>query len=336
MPPIPREPLHFGEIFKSTLWGGWRLKRLLGKELPSGETVGESWEVSDHPNGMSVVDEGPLAGTSLHDLVVRDEHGLIGRKNALESGGRFPLLIKFIDASQSLSLQVHPDDAWAKKHGTGDAGKSEAWCVLQAALGSKVARGFVGGMTKEKLAEVLRAGQVEKHLNFVEVRRGDVIDVPAGTVHSLGAGALIAEVQQASDTTYRVWDWGRMGADGKPRALQQALALDVVSFDAEKSHSPLVRPEILIRERPWHERLVANDKFTFDRLTSNEAFDVRPLALKSFVVLVFTEGEGKLAWEEGSRPVRRGETLLLPGAMKSARVLPKGRVEVLAISLPLK
>ena len=336
MPPIPREPLHFGEIFKTTVWGGWRLKRLLGKELPAGEPVGESWEVADHPNGQSVVDDGPLSGTSLHDLVARDESGLIGRKNALESGGRFPLLVKYIDASQALSVQVHPDDAWAKAHGTGDAGKSEAWCVLQAAPGSKIARGFVAGVTEPSFIAALNAGTVEKLLNFVQVRRGDVIDISAGTVHALGAGVLIAEVQQSSDTTYRVWDWGRAGLDGKPRELHHELAFDVIHYDLPPKTGPLVRPEILSRERPWHERLVAGDKFTFDRFTSNEPFDVRPAALKSFVILLVTEGEGKLSWDEGSRPVRRGETLLLPGAMKLARVQPKGRVEVLAVSLPLK
>ncbi len=137
MPAIPRAPIHFGEIFKATVWGGRRLQRLLGKNLPAHEPVGESWEVSDNPHMQSVVDEGPLAGASLHELVARDETGLIGRRKALESGGRFPLLFKFIDASQALSVQVHPDDAYAREHENGEAGKSEAWYVVQSAPGSR-------------------------------------------------------------------------------------------------------------------------------------------------------------------------------------------------------
>ena len=336
MPAIPRAPVHFAEIFRTKVWGGRRLQRLLGKRLPPREPVGESWEVSDHPNGQSVVDDGPLAGTTLHDLVQRDESGLIGRRGALAPGGRFPLLFKFADAAQPLSVQVHPDDAYAREHGAGESGKSEAWCVLQTAPGARIARGLVPGITRETFAEAIRANAVERLLRFVEVRRGDVVDLPAGTVHALGAGVLVAEIQQSSDATYRIWDWNRTGLDGKPRELHVESALDVIRFDETSKGGPLVHPEVLVRERPWHERLVANDAFTFDRFTATEPFELRPAALKSFVVLSVTEGEGALAWDGDSRPVARGQTLLLPGAMKSVAVKPRGRMELLAMSLPLK
>ena len=350
MPAIPRAPVHFAEILKTKVWGGRRLERLLGKHLPPKEPVGESWEVCDHPNGQSVVDEGPLAGTALHDLVARDESGLIGRRGALETGSRFPLIFKFVDATQPLSVQVHPDDAYAREHGGGDAGKCEAWCVLQAAPGSKIARGLKPGVTRASFASAIRSGAVEGLLNFIEVRRGDVVDIPAGTVHSLGAGVVVAEIQQNSDTTYRVWDWSRAGLDGKPRELHVDRALDVIRFEEYAIGRPgggagtacrapttgLVRPEILVRGRPWHERLVANDRFTFDRWTATEPFGLRPVEMKSFIILACTDGEGALEWEGASRPVRRGDTLLVPGAMKSVTVKPRGRMEWLAMSLPLK
>lgn len=334
MSAIPQSPIHFHEIFKVKVWGGRKLETLLGKDLPAGEPVGESWEVSDHPHGMSVVDAGPLEGKTLRELVERDEVGLIGRGGALETGGRFPLLCKFIDAADYLSVQVHPDDAYAREHEKGDPGKSEAWYVMDAEPGARLARGVKPYATRETFARAIEEKTVERLLEFVEVKRGDVLTMPAGMVHALGPGVMVAEIQQNSDTTYRLYDWGRVGLDGEPRELHVRKALDVVRWDEQGE--PLVTPEVLKDECPRHERLVANDKFTFDRYRAGVSFDIRPRELESFVILTCTDGRAELLFGGGSRRMRCGQTVLLPAALQTLTVRPLGTVELLAMSLPLR
>ena len=329
---IPAAPIHFREVFKEKVWGGRKLETLLGKSLPPEVPVGESWEVSDHPHGMSVVHGGPLDGKTLRELVASDEASLIGRTGALEAGGRFPLLYKFIDAADWLSVQVHPDDAYAREHGKGDPGKTEAWYVIDAEDGAKIARGLKPYATRETLARAVEDDTVRDLLEFVEVKRGDVVSVPAGVVHALGPGVMVAEVQQNSDTTYRVYDWSRMGLDGKPRELHVEKALDVINFGEQDE--ALVTPEVLEEQHPRHERLVANDKFTFDRYTSDWSFDVRPGRLRSFVILTCTYGRADLMFPAGTRGIRRGETVLLPATLEELHIHPVGGVELLVMSLP--
>ncbi|KPJ51947.1 MAG: hypothetical protein AMS16_07100 [Planctomycetes bacterium DG_58] len=330
---MPAAPIHFREVFKEKVWGGRKLETLLGKALPPEVPIGESWEVSDHPHGESRVDEGPLAGKSLHELVQTDEAALVGRGGALEVGGRFPLLYKFIDAADYLSVQVHPDDDYAREHESGDPGKTEAWYVIDADEGAKIARGVRAGTTRETFARAVEEDTVEQLLTFVPVKRGDVMSLPAGTVHALAPGVLVAEIQQNSDTTYRIYDWGRVGLDGKPRELHVEKALDCINFDEQTE--PLVTPEVLEEEHPRHERLVANDRFTFDRYSSDWAFEVRPGELQSFVILTCTRGRADLMFPADTRGIRRGETVLLPAVLEDLHVQPDGDVELLAMSLPL-
>ena len=332
MSDLPAVPIHFGDVFKVKVWGGRKLETLFGKKLSTDEPVGESWEVSEHPHGMSVVDEGPLAGTSLLKLVEKYEEELIGRPGALETGGRFPLLYKFIDASDWLSVQVHPDDAYAAAHEDGDPGKTEAWYVIDSGPGGKIARGVKPGTTRETFERSIAEGTTADCLEFIEVKRGDVVNIPTGIIHALGPGVMIAEIQQNSDTTYRIYDWGRMGLDGKPRQLHVAKALDVVDFGEQGK--PLVTPVVLNETGPRHERLVTGDKFTFDRFTSPVEFSINPGELKSFVSLTCLAGTALVECGGANRPVRPGETLLLPGVADVATIKPEGDVELLAMSLP--
>jgi len=334
MSAISALPIHFREIFKVKPWGGRRLETLLRKSLPPGEPIGESWEISDHPHGMSEVDGGELAGRTLRELVERDEVGLIGRRGALELGGRFPLLYKFIDAADFLSVQVHPGDDYARKHEEGDPGKIEAWVVIHAEPGARIAHGLKGGATRRTLSRAIASGTVEEHLRFVEVKRGDVLVLPAGTVHAIGPGVVVAEIQENSDTTYRLYDWGRMGLDGKPRELHVGKALDVIDFAG--SSEPLVRPQVLRDGDARHERLAANEKFTFDRYSHDAPFEIRPAELESFVILSCTGGRAELVYPQGTCTMTLGETLLVPATLSTITVRPQGPVEILVMSLPMK
>jgi mannose-6-phosphate isomerase len=211
------------------VWGGRRLETSLGKVLPPEKPIGESWELSDLPEpDQSEVAAGPLKGTSLRQLVEQDLRGLMGPV-ALDHG-RFPLLVKYIDASQTLSIQVHPDEAAAAR--LGGRAKSEVWYVLDADPGAVIYLGLHPGTGPEELRHALETGEVEGLVVQVPARPGTLLPVPPGTVHAIGAGILLAEVQQPSDTTYRVYDWGRVGLDGRPRQLHVDQAVQSIHWDA--------------------------------------------------------------------------------------------------------
>ena len=212
----PLYPLRFEPIFRRYLWGGRRLGTVLGKPIGEGSDYAESWEVVDHGADQSRVAFGPLAGTTLGELVREHGHELLGRHHPQP---QFPLLIKLLDAQQKLSVQVHPNDEQAARLDTPDYGKTEAWVVLAAEPGSRIYAGLKRGFDRPALERELNRGTCELCLHHFEPRVGDCVFLPAGTVHALGGGLLIAEVQQSSDTTYRLFDWNRVGPDGRPRAL---------------------------------------------------------------------------------------------------------------------
>ncbi|MCC6168127.1 MAG: class I mannose-6-phosphate isomerase [Caldilineaceae bacterium] len=222
--PLPElYPLTFAPVFKEYPWGGRALGTRLGRAIPEG-IVAESWEIAAHVNGATQVDAGPLAGWTL--LEVLDEWGeaLVGRRSAAElAQGRFPLLIKLLDANRWLSVQVHPNDAYALAH-AGDLGKTEMWVILAAEPGAEVIYGFRAGVDRAIFARAVEAGESERWLHRMPVQAGDVVFVPAGAIHALGPGLIVAEIQQNSDTTYRIYDWGR------PRPLHIAQALEVLDF----------------------------------------------------------------------------------------------------------
>lgn len=223
-------PLTFAPALKDYLWGGRELERLFGRTLPDG-VVAESWEISGHPAGISVVDSGPLRGRDLPGLVAEFGTRLVGRRGrrAIERG-MFPLLVKLLDANHALSVQVHPDDDHAAAHGLDDSGKTEMWYVLHAVPGAQIICGLVAGTDRTALRGAVDEGRPQDLLNRVPVQAGDSILVPAGTVHAILAGVVLVEIQQCSDTTYRIHDWGRLGPDGQSRELHVEQALDVIDF----------------------------------------------------------------------------------------------------------
>lgn len=223
-------PLTFEPVLKDYIWGGRNLARF-GRELPPGNTA-ESWEIAAHENGTTRVDNGPLAGTSLTTLQAEMGLDLVGRNCAwAQERGKFPLLIKLLDANRPLSVQVHPDDDYAMAHEGNELGKSEMWLVLHAEADARLILGVKAGTSRERFRQALLDGRLEPMLHSIPVEAGDHVCVPAGTLHAIMGGLIIAEIQQNSDTTYRVYDWNRVGADGKPRPLHIDKALDVINFD---------------------------------------------------------------------------------------------------------
>ena len=335
-------PLKFRPVFKRYLWGGRRLGTVLGKPIGEGNDYAESWEIADHEQGESVVANGPLEGTTLRELVLKRGADLFG-KHAPQP--RFPLIFKYLDANQNLSVQVHPDDAAAAKLQPPDFGKTEAWVVLDAQPGSRVYAGLTYGMTRDSLAREVAAGRTEICLQSFEPRVGDCLFIPAGTVHALGAGLLIAEIQQASDTTWRLYDWGRMGADGRPRQLHVEQALDAIDYSTRAIHPQ--RPQALL-DQPHVERLVQCDKFILDRwrlekmhtLGGDERFHI--LSVLEGEVLLSRSGEAVQSHVAGSSTsdevsllsLIRGQTVLLPASIGAVTIAPRERAALLDMYLP--
>lgn len=224
-------PLFFQPVLKSYPWGGRNLETRLGRSLPNG-VVAESWEISGHPNGPTPVSGGPCAGQTLCGLIAAQGNRLLGRRNrAAVRDGKFPVLIKLLDAHEWLSVQVHPADTYALEH-HGEPGKTELWQVLHAEPGAELILGFRHPIEPAAFAEAIARGEVEEHLERVPVRAGDAYFLRPGTIHALGPGVIVAEIQQSSDLTFRIFDWGRVDAAGQARTLHVEEALRVLDFTA--------------------------------------------------------------------------------------------------------
>ena len=261
-------PLIFKPILKDYVWGGRYLAEM-GRALPESGRAAESWEISGHDDGMTKVLNGVYAGKTLPELL--DELGtdLVGTRNkwALERG-KFPLLVKLLDANQRLSVQVHPDDAYAQEHEDNELGKTEMWVVLHADPNAAIVYGLERYLTPEELRNAISEGRLESCLHCVPIKVGDHICVPAGTLHAILEGAVVAEIQQNSNTTYRVFDWNRMGADGKPRPLHVNQALDVIDY--QQVGCGLQAPEFIEENQFWRrERLCQNRYFTVERIITS-------------------------------------------------------------------
>lgn len=334
----PLYPLKFQPLLKRYLWGGRRLGTVLGKALGEGHDYAESWEVADHGQDQSVVANGPLAGTRLDRLMASRGRELLGRHAPLP---RFPLLLKYLDCQQNLSVQVHPDDAAAARLDPPDLGKTEAWLILDAQPGSRVFAGLKSGIDRTALERELHLGRVEQCLNSLEPQVGDCIFIPAGTVHALGAGLLVAEIQQASDTTYRLFDWNRLGSDGLPRQLHIDQALDAIDFTAR----PVAPRRPQLTDRTFVKRLVDCDKFVLDRwriddmqsFGSDDRFHILSvLDGELFVGSAQAVGErGNTTSDEVSLfSLIRGQTLLVPASVTDVTVAPRQRCVFLDMYLP--
>jgi mannose-6-phosphate isomerase len=323
----PLLPLRFEPILKELIWGGRRLATVLNKPLGTAPRYGESWEMADHRDDVSRVAEGPLAGASLRDLVRHRGCDLLGA--AVCGRGQFPLLVKYIDAHQVLSVQVHPDDERGRRLAD-DNGKTEAWIILHAEPGSRIYAGLHAGVTRGDFARALEAGAVEELLHQFEARPGDCILIPAGTVHAIGAGVVLAEVQQMSDATFRVHDWGRVGADGRPRALHLAEALESIDFAAGPVSPLAPHPEPI--EGGTRELLARSPFFALERLGLRGP--ARVGRDDRFTILLGLSGAAEVRHEGLSATLGYGETLLLPASIGACEVVPRGEATILTCVVP--
>jgi len=311
---------------KRRLWGGRRFETVLGKPLEPGDDWAESWEVCDRADDQSVVANGPLAGATLGSLMAQRGQELLGRHHPR---ARFPLLMKFLDIHEALSVQVHPNDQQAERLNPPDLGKFEAWYVVHCRPESVIYAGLEPGVDRRQLGEAIRGGYCEKCLHALPVRPGDCLLIPPGTIHASSAGLLVAEIQQSSDVTYRMYDWNRLGPDGKLRPLRIEEGLDVVDFQ----RGPLEPARPIASEKPAVSRLVQCDFFAWDRweLDSPAAAggDRRCHILTVLEGAVGIEGEG---FEEVILPC--GATALAPAALGQVRLSPQGKTVLLDSYLP--
>ncbi|MGA2620888.1 MAG: type I phosphomannose isomerase catalytic subunit [Thermoguttaceae bacterium] len=323
MDPLP--PLRFRPLFRRYLWGNRRLGTCLGKPIGPGDDYAESWEICDRGQDQSIVQNGPLAGTSLGELVRRRGPELLGRHHPQP---RFPLLVKFLDAARALSVQVHPNDAQAAALTPPDVGKTEAWVVLAAEPGSLIYAGLKPGVARADLAQAIGRRTCDQLLHRFQPQPGDCVFLPAGTVHALGQGLLVAEVQQPSDTTYRLYDWGRLGLDGRPRALHVEQGLAVVDFERGPVDPQPPQPT----SRQWITRLAGCDKFMLDRWALDRPHTLRGQGCCH--VLCVLEGCVRIEGDPTADPLRMGGVVLIPASIGDVRLLPDGRTVLLDCYLP--
>jgi mannose-6-phosphate isomerase len=316
--------LQFQPILREYVWGGRRLAEL-GKPIGDGEHYAESWEVVDHGADQSIVVDESLAGTALHELVTQHGPELLGRHHPRR---QFPLLFKYLDCQRTLSVQVHPNDGQAAKLDPPDLGKTEAWVVLAADPGSRIYAGLKPGVDRTTLERVLARGNCEACLHEFEPRVGDCLLIEAGTVHALGAGLLVAEIQQASNTTFRLFDWNRLDTDGRPRALHVQQSLDTIEY----SRGPVspVLPKTTMNSHV--ERLVACDKFILDRgqINTQRTFENDD----RFHIVTVIEGQLTLNADGSQRALRRGDTVLIPACCRQWDAAPDNNAVLLDMYMP--
>jgi mannose-6-phosphate isomerase len=337
-------PLKFKPRFVPKIWGGRKIETLLNKPLPPGEGIGESWELYDFPPGMvdnssgwisSEVANGPHAGKTLHDLVQSHPAELLGDVPPLAPHNQFPILIKFLDAREDLSVQVHPDADFANTHPECSL-KTEAWYVMDAAPGSRIYKGIQPGTTREIMKAAIADGTVEKHLRSIPCKPGQCHFLPSGTVHALGAGMLVAEVQTPSDTTFRLYDFNRTEpATGKPRSLHVEQSLQCIDFSGnpepkqQRSHVAGLFTTV--------SRLVTSEFFKLEKVRFTEGVE-EPVPYDQPVVWIMLEGEAHIKVADLPEPVRftRGETVLLPAQMKDPIIKTLTDCVWLEVTFPTK
>ena len=319
MSPISLYPLRFEPIYQYRLWGGRRLAELLSAPLPGDGPVGEAWVLSDRDDHQSLVANGPLKGETISRLMEQYRAQLMGKLAPRFS--RFPLLLKFLDAREMLSVQVHPSDAHPELIPAGETGKTEAWVVIEAGKKSSIYAGLQPGTTASKLRQALTDKTIQDCLVHISPKPGDAVFIPAGTVHTLG-DIVVFEIQQNSDVTFRLYDWGHVDAKtGQPRPLQvdQAFA----SIDFEKSAAGLVAPFVETTTPVMRERLFDCDRFLLWRLRGQSPFTVG--AENVARVLVCIEGRGELEYARVPYAVSKGEVWLLPAVAGACAFHPKAQ-----------
>ena len=302
-------PLKFQPIYKERIWGGHKLKTILDKDIPDG-SIGESWELSDVDADTSIISHGHLKGVSLKELQAAYTYDLVGHKNHKIFRDKFPLLIKFIDAKEDLSIQLHPNDALAKERHD-SFGKTEMWYVLQSDQGSELIIDFNQEMNKELYLKHLKEKTLPSIMNVEKVNKGDSYFIDVGRVHAIGGGVMVAEIQQTSDITYRLHDWDRVDEHGNSRELHTDLAMDAIDFempkDFEVTYTKEVNQSNLMVQCPY---------FTTNFLPVEGKVELQNTH-DSFIIYMCVEGDGQIDSNGKVVEIKKGETLLMPAALKN-------------------
>ncbi len=311
-------PLTFTPIFKEKLWGGQKIKTVLGKAVGDLPNCGETWEISGVEGNLSEVATGPLAGQDLRSLIRQYRGQLVGERVYEQHGDAFPLLVKFIDAHQDLSIQVHPDDTLAQKRHN-SSGKTEMWYILQADPGASLIAGFNQPLDREKYLQAFENGKLLDVLNREPVQDDDVFFLPAGRVHTIGKGLLLAEIQQTSDITYRIYDFDRRDADGNPRELHVEQALDAIDYRHYDHYKTQYEPRT---NQPVP--LVSCPYFETSRLDYRQDFERDYAERDSFTVYVCTAGQAELRCDGQRYDLKKGDTYLIPASVPKVMITTTG------------
>ncbi len=318
-------PLKFKPILKERLWGGTKLEEVLGKPITS-EITGESWEISTVKGDVSIVANGNFANSSLQDLINKYPEKLLGKSVVERFGKEFPILIKFIDAKQDLSIQLHPNDALAKERHN-SFGKTEMWYIMDADPSADLIVGFNRDVTKEEYSKSLEENRLPELLNYEKVKEGDTFFINTGKIHAIGAGVLLAEIQQTSDVTYRVFDFNRKDKDGNLRELHTELALDAIDYkrkdDFKVSYSNEKNNVNEMVDCPYF-------KTNFLHLTTQLDLDVKDR--DSFTIYMCVGGHADIKTDEGTASVKKGETILIP-AMASKIEITTANAKLLEVTI---
>lgn len=320
-------PLKFTPILKEKIWGGEKLIQILNK-VSTKKNVGESWEISDVENDTSIVCNGALKGKNLKELIAAFKGDLLGDKVYKQFGEKFPLLIKFIDAREALSIQLHPNDALAKlRHNS--FGKTEMWYVMQADQDANLIVGFKNDLSKNEYLHHLKNKTLIDILNIDLVNEGDVYFIPTGRVHAIGAGVLLAEIQQTSDVTYRIYDWDRQDDAGNYRELHTENALDAIDFTAQNSYRSSYSNKL-----NESNEIVDCQYFTTNMLLLDKKVEINNADKDSFVIYMCVQGPGaQLSSDNFTEALNYGETVLVPSSIKNFEITPFGETKLLEIYL---
>lgn len=319
-------PLKFKPILKEKIWGGKRIETALGHHLGTMDHCGESWEISGIVDDESIIENGFLAENNLNELLEIYLTELVGEANYEKYGLGFPLLIKFIDAQDDLSVQVHPDDDYAKKK-FGQNGKTEMWHVIAAEPDSGLYVGFKKAITQEEYKHAVSAGTLPELLQFYPVKAGDTFMIPAGVVHAIGKGVLLAEIQQPSDITFRIYDWGRVDEEGNARTLHTQEAFDAIHANQNVDNFKIDYTPSLNHTV----KLVRSAYFNTSLLEFDQPLNKTFVEVDSFIIYICLEGGFYMLYDHDKMEVKKGDVILIPAEMDEVQLIPTTRSKLLEV-----
>jgi len=320
-------PLKFKPIPKYRIWGGDKLNSVLNKNFNQ-KQIGESWEISDVNSDQTLVSNGFLKGKSLKEIISKYKSNLVGNNSYEKFGNNFPLLIKFIDAKLPLSIQVHPHDKIAKERHD-SFGKNEMWYVMDADPGSEIIVGFKKNITKKKFIEKSQSEYILDVLNKEKTKKGDAYYIPTGRVHAIGAGILLAEIQQTSDITYRIHDYNRIDKKtGETRKLHNDLATDVIDFTVYNNYKTFYKNNL-----NKNNRLIHTDYFKSNFIRINHSIVMNYSKMDSFIVYICTSGQLKIKSGDELYKLSKGETILIPSQIKQLEIIPSKQSEIIEVHM---